>query len=189
LERPKLLPQHQIIKTTTELTLTYSSPDRPETSLTSAWFPVIIGLTVIFFESTNTMSGANTGHWLLALCHWLWGQTNEASVALANLVLRKLGHFCGYGTLGLLFYRAWLISLRRRWKGPRSRLPFSAAALAVLCTFAVACADELHQHFLEGRTSSFYDVLLDTAGAILLIRLFTLVLTLRRKRLLETYPV
>ncbi len=161
-------------------------PQQP--TMISAWLPVLFGLTVIFFESTNTMSGANTGHWLFDLCNWLWGQSDQASIEIANMFIRKLGHFCGYGTLALLFRRAWFITLSRSWQGARSRLPFSAAALAVICTFAVACADELHQHFLAGRTSSFYDVLLDTAGAVLFNRVFMLIISRRRRHLLESTP-
>jgi VanZ family protein len=158
-----------------------------EPALPLAWLPVLFGLTVIFFESTRTMSGANTGRWLLELCHSLWGQTDDAPVAVANIVLRKFGHFCGYGILSLLFRRAWYWSLRRSWQGPRSRLPFSAAALAVLCTCVVSCLDEWHQSFLPGRTSSIYDVLLDTAGAIVFTRAFMFVMARRRRKLLESY--
>jgi VanZ family protein len=149
-----------------------STNDTQGPTLAMAWLPVLFGLTVISFESTNTMSGANTSRWLLDIFHWLWGQTDLNSVDVVNLLLRKFGHFCGYGTLGVLFRRAWYVSLRRSWEGPRSRLPFSASALAVIFTFSVACLDEVHQRFLVGRTSSFYDVLLDTAGAILFIKAF-----------------
>jgi VanZ family protein len=154
-------------------------------TLTMAWLPVLFGLTVILFESTRLMSGANTNRWLLDLCQRLWGKADVGSVEVMNLALRKLGHFCGYGALGLLFRRAWLISLRRFWKGPRSRLSFSAAALAVICIFIVASMDELHQRFLPGRFSSFYDVLLDTLGAIVFIRIVIFVTARRRKKLLQ----
>lgn len=164
----------------------HSSPDNTqEPTLVMAWLPVLFGLTVIFFESTRTMSGANTGRWLLDLCHALWGQTDEGPVETANLILRKTGHFCGYGILGLFFRRAWYISLRKSWEGSRRRLPFAAAALAVFCIFCVASADEIHQSFLPGRTSSIYDVLLDTAGALLFNRLFFVVMARRRRKLLE----
>jgi len=162
-----------------------STNDAQGQTLAMAWVPVMFGLTVICFESTSTMSSANTARWLLEILQSLRGQTDGASVETANLLLRKLGHFCGYGTLGLLFRRAWTISLRRSWEGPRSRLPFAAAALAVICTFCVACLDEVHQRFLVGRTSSFYDVLLDTAGAILFNRILTIVVARRRRALLE----
>jgi len=166
-----------------------STDDAQGTTLAMAWLPVIFGITVICFESTSTMSSANTGRWLLDILHSLWGQPDGSAVEVANLLLRKAGHFCGYGTLGLLFRRAWSITLRRSWDGSRSRLPFSAAALAVICTFCVASLDELHQRFLVGRTSSFYDVILDTAGAIFLIKVWDIVIVRRRRALLENAAI
>jgi VanZ family protein len=162
-----------------------STDDAQGTTLAMAWLPVMVGISVICGESTSTMSGANTGRWLLDILHSLWGQTDGSAVQVANLLLRKVGHFCGYGTLGLLFRRAWYISLKPSWEGSLSRLPFSAAALAVTCTFCVASLDELHQRFLVGRTSSFYDVLLDTAGAIFFIKAWDIVIARRRRVLLE----
>jgi VanZ family protein len=162
-----------------------STDTTQEPTLAMAWLPVLLGLTVICFESTKVMSGANTDRWLLHLYHWLWGETDVLSIETANLILRKLGHFCGYGTLGLLFGRAWLITMRRSRQGQRSRLAFTASVLGVLCTFTVASVDELHQRYLLGRTSSIYDVLLDALGAILFIRIFTLVLSQRSKKLLQ----
>jgi VanZ family protein len=160
-----------------------STNENQGATLAMAWLPVLVGLSVICCESTSALSSAHTGRWLQDLLNSLWGQTDWTFVKVANFLLRKLGHFCGYGILGLLFRRGWTISLRRSWEGPQSRLPFSAAALAVLCTFLVACLDEVHQRFLVGRSSSFYDVLLDTVGAILFIRVVG-VLTARRGRAL-----
>jgi VanZ family protein len=154
-------------------------------TLPMAWLPVFFGLGVIACESTALMSGANTGHWLLNLCHSLWGQTDDATFQTTHFLLRKLGHFTGYGLLSLLFRRAWLITFRRTWKGQRSRLPFSAAALAVGCTFAVACLDEWHQSFLPGRTSTPYDVMIDTTGALLFNLALTAYMTRRRRALVE----
>jgi VanZ family protein len=148
-------------------------------TLVMAWLPAAIGVLVICLESTKTMSAANTGHWLLAVCHWLWGQVATPDLATANFVLRKLGHFCGYGTLALLFRRGWYATLLR--SGPRSRLPVAASMLAIFCTFLVASLDELHQSFLAGRSSRFQDVLLDTAGAIL-FHVFFMVFMARQSR-------
>jgi VanZ family protein len=159
------------------------SPQHP--ALPKAWLPVFFGVAVVACESTALMSAANTSHWLLDLCHSLWGQTDSASFELTHFLLRKLGHFTGYGLLSLLFRRAWSTTLRHTWKGPRSRLPFSAAALAVLCTFVIACLDEWHQRYLLGRTSSPYDVLIDTSGAILLNVALTYYMARRRRALLQ----
>jgi VanZ family protein len=162
-----------------------STNDSQGPTLAMAWLPVLFGLTVVSLESTSAMSSANTGRWLLDIVHSLGVQMGGTPVEVANFLLRKLGHFVGYGTLGLLFRRGWTISLRRSWVGPRSRLPFSASALAVFCTFCVASLDEVHQRFLVGRTSSFYDVLLDTVGAILFLRVATIVIARRRRALLD----
>src|SRR5258708_5450305 len=62
----------------------------------------------------------------------------------------KLGHFCGYGTLSLLFYRAWFVSVSGFWKGSRRGLRLEAVGLAVSSTFIIACLDEWHQSFLAG---------------------------------------
>lgn len=136
-------------------------------TLPMAWLPAVFGLVVISVESTVLMRGANTGRWLMDLCESVWGYSDGSTIATANIVLRKLGHFTGYGTLGLLFRRGWFASLRRRWAGTRGGLRAAAMTLAVVSTFLVASLDEWHQSFLVGRVSSPYDVLLDTTGAIL----------------------
>ena len=104
------------------------------------------------------------------------------SPAIVNEVCRKVGHFFGYGMIGLLFRNAWhssirahLVAIRHRWLGNRllgRRLMVSVSALSIFCTFIVASLDELHQRFVPGRVSSFRDVLLDTTGALVLNLVF-----------------
>jgi VanZ family protein len=117
------------------------------------------------------------------LCDTIWGRADGSTVAMANLALRKVGHFTGYGILGLFFRRGWYASLRRRWMGTRSGLRGAAMALAVLSTFLVASADEWHQSVLPGRVSSPYDILLDTTGAVLFNIALLKILALRRARM------
>ena len=152
-------------------------------TLPMAWLPAIFGLVVISVESTALMRGANTGRWLADLCESVWGYSDGSTIATANVVLRKVGHFTGYGTLGLLFRRGWYASLRRQWQGTRSGLRAAAMILAVLSTFLVASLDEWHQAFLAGRVSSRYDVLLDTTGAILFNLAMLKFLAWRRNRM------
>ena len=91
-------------------------------TIAMAWVPAFFGLMVIFFESTAVMSGANTSRWLLDLCHALWGQQDGASFEMSHLVLRKLGHLCGYGILGLMFRRGWYRTARSYLMWSRSQL-------------------------------------------------------------------
>jgi VanZ family protein len=143
------------------------------------WAAVFFGLSVIWMESTVLMGGGNTSRWLLDVCHALWGQTDTATFEKTHLLLRKVGHFTGYGLLSVLFYRAWHASVDLFWKGSRKGLRLEAAGLAVVCTFVVACLDEWHQSFLEGRVSSFRDVMIDTSGAIVFTTVTMLVLARR----------
>jgi VanZ family protein len=74
-------------------------------------------------------------------------------------LIRKCGHFTGYGLLGLAWLRAWWMTL------PRS-LFFIDAVLALLGTALIASSDEFHQSHLSNRTGSPWDVLLDCSGAL-----------------------
>jgi VanZ family protein len=66
-----------------------------------------------------------------------------------DLLLRKSAHVAEYVILGGLLFRA----LGRE-------LPAVAAGLAYACT------DEIHQHFVRGRTGSPVDLLFDAAGVV-----------------------
>jgi VanZ family protein len=94
--------------------------------------------------------------------HWLpvavWAAVIFALSSLQGLdsglgvwddVLRKLGHVTEYAVLGALLERA----LRR---------PLPAFVLGV----AYAASDELHQHFVPGRTGAPLDVAIDAVGVL-----------------------
>ncbi|MGB9414755.1 MAG: VanZ family protein [Acidobacteriaceae bacterium] len=142
-----------------------------------AWLPAAIGVLVICLESSDYLSAANTRDLLEHL--WAWsGWATHPHFSADNHVLRKMGHFLGYGTLSLLFYRGrrlsgQILSIRR----PR----LADAAFSLLCTLVVASADEYHQSFLPSRTGRPQDVLLDSAGAALFLLLLQLWLRLRRR--------
>jgi VanZ family protein len=143
-----------------------------------AWLPATIGVLVICLESTNYFSAVNTRN----LLQYLWasfGGVSHPDMDLDNHILRKTGHFVGYGTLSLLFY------LGRRRSGRilslwRPRL--TDVALSFVWTLAVASADEYHQSFLPSRTGVPQDVLLDIAGGTVFLLLLQLWLLLRRRR-------
>jgi VanZ family protein len=142
-----------------------------------AWLPAAIGVLVICLESSDYLSAANTRDLLEHL--WAWsGWATHPHFSADNHVLRKTGHFLGYGTLSLLFYRGrrlsgQILSIRR----PR----LADTAFSLLCTLVVASADEYHQSFLPSRTGRPQDVLLDSAGAALFLLLLQLWLRLRRR--------
>jgi VanZ family protein len=102
---------------------------------------------------------------------------SDARWALIHLLVRKSGHFIGYGLLGLAWLRAWWMTL------PRSMFLVDAV-LALLGTAMTASADEFHQSFLPNRTGSPWDVLLDCGGALAMqLLVYVLMRMLRPKRL------
>ena len=96
-----------------------------------------------------------------------------------HYILRKGGHFLGYGILGYLCFRAFVHTLK-------STSHITNAALAIVCASFVAALDEWHQSFLHDRTGQFQDVALDTLGAVALVSLATIFVSRRR---IQTAPL
>lgn len=150
------------------------------TRLFLAWLPAIFWIGIIMLESTPYFGADHTGSWLAYIVGPLFGHSALKYVDFVNHIMRKTGHFTGYGMLSFLLYRGWreitLIQVEDRLK-PALRSPeflkalrrlwcARACALAILTTFLVASADEFHQTFFPNRTGLFRDVLLDTTGAL-----------------------
>lgn len=166
----------------------YQLPERH--AVRRAWVPVLFSLIFVCCTSTSFMGGSHTqvlvNHvWRTFLGSWHWDLT-----ASVNTVGRKVGHFLGYGMIGLLFRNAWHTSLRAGLMRLGESLAtlqgmISVSALSVLCTFVVASLDELHQRFVPGRVSSFRDVMVNTTGAIVLNVAFWTVCAHRRSKALN----
>ncbi len=127
-----------------------------------AWLPALLGVCVIFMESSESFGANHTSSPLRAAWQTLFGLVPDARWEVIHHLLRKSGHFIGYGTLGLLFYRAWHQTARILHR-LTPRLKNILYALA--CTLIVASSDEYHQHLLPNRTGTPQDVLLDMIGA------------------------
>jgi VanZ family protein len=172
--------------------ITPSLPPHPaiRRSLRYAWIAVCCGVAVICVESSPFGGGNNTGR----LLHDLWPNQlarnwNPAAFGLVHHLLRKLGHFTGYGTLSLLFNNAWHRSARFYLGIIGGQLRFAAYTLAVAFTFFIGCMDEWHQKIVPGRTSTFHDVLIDTSGALCFnIVLWAIRIHRRRKIIAEWFP-
>lgn len=72
-----------------------------------------------------------------------------------DFVLHKLGHIFAYGFLGVALYMA--TSCSAKW------------GISIAAIFAAS--DEMHQHFIAGRSSRFWDIMLDILAATCFIYL------------------
>ncbi|HEV2485010.1 MAG TPA: VanZ family protein [Terracidiphilus sp.] len=125
----------------------------------NAWWPVAVGICIIAIESTKYLGADDTSGPLRLIYQAIFGPVSNARWDLIHHLIRKSGHFIGYGALGLAWLRAWWMTL------PRT-LFLQDAMLALLGTAMTASVDEYHQSFLPNRTSSILDVLLDCCGAL-----------------------
>ncbi len=151
------------------LTNPYAGAPIRRSVLLQAWLPVFLFSLVFAAESTSYLGSNHTSQPLHNLLHSFLGASFlgasiDRNWGFTHHVLRKIGHFTGYGMLSLVCFRGFRLTLCNTASWLRRSL--AAHALAVLVTIVVASADEIHQTFLPNRTGSFSDVLLDTAGAV-----------------------
>ncbi len=139
----------------------------------NAWLPVIIGTVMIAISSSNLFSSDNTSGPFRWVFEAIFGPVADRRWHIIHFFIRKGAHFLGYGVYGLLWLRAWWLTL------PNTRF-FQDAALAILGCCVVASSDEFHQTFLSRRSGSPRDVLLDCTGAATLLMISYIVMRIFR---------
>ncbi len=97
-------------------------------------------------------------------------QSVDDLVEKFNHIVRKNAHFFAYLVLGIL-----MVNLLRRVgiKG------FKVFVLALAICILYAISDEVHQLFVPGRGAQVKDVLIDSAGAMVGVGLYAVVLMMR----------
>ena len=139
-----------------ETDLTASRPN-----LVRAWWPAIVWIGLIAFESTDFFSSEHTGSMLYTILTRLFGHIDFYKFLVFHHYLRKTGHVVGYGMLSLLLLRGWRATL-----GRDHALLLRTALLSWLGTAFVAAMDEWHQSYIPSRTGSIWDVALDTVAGV-----------------------
>jgi VanZ family protein len=137
----------------------------------ATWWPVVAAIGIICLESTEMMGANYTSGPFRHFFEAIFGPVSDHRWEHVHMLIRKSGHFIGYGLVGLAWFRAWARSF--------SRLSFyRPALLAIAGTALVASCDEYHQTFLPNRTGTYKDVLIDCTGAIVLLTVEYFVLRL-----------
>ena len=133
----------------------------------------MVWLGVIRMESTDTASAANTTVVLYKVIAVIAPHVQPSLVQQLDEVLRKSGHFLGYGILSVLVFlalrntnrdrvrpllcRTWGTYLSDLWRA-------EWVLIGMLATVVTASFDEIHQTFIPSRTGRWQDVVLDTIG-------------------------
>jgi len=122
------------------------------------WLPPLLGTAGILAFSGDLGSAAHTrelAEWLLSWLPFL----GPARLMEGHGYLRKAVHVTAYGSLYLLWFRAW--------RGHISSRPGAAMLWPLILCLATALADEGHQALVPSRGGSLWDVALDFSAASL----------------------
>lgn len=110
---------------------------------------------IFFFSGQDGVSSSNLSYRVARLVSRLLN--GQVSADRIHPFLRKLAHFGIFAVEGFLLTLALCATWRRT---------FLSASLALSACAAMACLNELHQRFSEGRVCSLRDVLIDSSGAL-----------------------
>ena len=125
------------------------------------WLPLLIWLGVIFVGSTSVMSAEHTSRYIVPFLLWLKPGMSPKAIWIILVVARKCAHVIEYTVLALLLWRAL-----RSVPALRTKTLMVFGAVLLVCAL-FAASDEFHQTFVQSRTPSVRDVLLDVAGSFL----------------------
>ena len=124
--------------------------------------PFMLWIGVIFYLSSGNASMSNTSRFIRPLLEFLFPNTPEETLIVYHSYIRKLAHPTVYAILAFFAARAFSGSLnkilQKRW-----------FVVSLLTVFIVASLDELNQSFIASRTGNFRDILLDTAGGLVML--------------------
>ncbi|MDX2029603.1 MAG: VanZ family protein, partial [Blastocatellia bacterium] len=121
------------------------------------WLPPLAWMAAIFYFSTDSFSGENTGSLLFDIFHFVFPSLTYEQFRPIHFVIRKAAHFTEYGLLALLLFRAFRSGNAVRWH-------WRWAVGAWLLVVIYALTDEYHQTFVASRTGTINDSLVDILG-------------------------
>lgn len=131
------------------------------------WLPPLVWMALIYLFSTSAFSEEDTASLLLPILRTLFPEVSPENLSKIHFFIRKMSHFIEFAILSLL----WLRTLRGEWEG---RI-YPLFLIAFLLSTIYAVLDEFHQSFVNVRTASYLDILIDSLGAassLLVLKMF-----------------
>ena len=122
-----------------------------------SWALVAAWAFLIFFMSSNTGTGLNTGLGIFSSIYRAMQAVQEQLLGPGVDALSSIAHFCEYTMFGALLANAL-----------RCHMPLRRACLiAIACASLYGVSDEVHQLFVPERMCDPVDWMVDTAGSAL----------------------
>lgn len=126
--------------------------------------PVAVALMIFLFSAQPAEESSELSNGVvLKIIDFLAGinPSIEPDVFLEKLStpVRKAAHITEYAVFYLTLFLAWYVSGLEKRK---------CVGITMLIVFLYACADEVHQIFVDGRAGRFTDVMIDCSGGIVI---------------------
>lgn len=118
---------------------------------------MIIWMIFIFIMSNNNGNDSSSQSNFFANIILQFININRETL---TFIIRKAAHMSEYAILALLTYYAL------------TKIAFNKKIIfqiTFLISFLYACSDEFHQLFISGRSGQFTDVLIDSAGCLIML--------------------
>lgn len=161
-----------MIESQTDLTMSSTISNQKPQSKLRYWLPPVLWMAVIFYFSTDSFSGENTGSVFYTILQFFIPSLTLEQFQPIHFLIRKSAHFTEYGILALFLFRSFRGGVTRNWS-------WQWAIYSWLILAGYALLDEFHQTFTNFRGGSIYDSLIDISGGTTALLLLCLV---RRKR-------
>lgn len=150
--------------------------------LAIVWMCIIFAFSAQTKEESGAVSESFTYHMVSSTRTFFHLDLSDARVKeIADTIeglVRKAAHMAEYGILSVLLY-IWIGQWEMRF--------LRRGGTAVGATAVYAATDEIHQLFVAGRSGRFSDVCIDSAGALVGVIVFVLLVRLvkhvRKRRL------
>ncbi len=129
-------------------------------NIVKIWSPVVLWVCCIFLLSTDAFSSENTSRILERLLRFLSPHISAHDIDIIHYFVRKAAHMIEYCIMSLLLFHSFrnTFNLKGHWHW---------ALYSLIIIVGIAASDELHQWFVESRTSSVIDVGIDITGGML----------------------
>ncbi|MBM4146888.1 MAG: VanZ family protein [Nitrospira sp.] len=129
------------------------------------WLPPLAWMAFIF-PTNESLSSHNTSQIIIPVLKWFLPYAGQATIDALHALIRKFAHFFSYALLAFLLLRAF--------RGNNSIWRPQWAVYAGLIAIGYGLLDEYAQTFIQSRTGSFYDWLIDSSGVIVMMGLISL---------------
>jgi VanZ family protein len=140
----------------------FSNRNTLATQAVKYWLPVLLMLGVMYYFSTDVLSGDNTASIIEKILGWFVSEPSAHLIRGLNYGLRKFMHFFEYAILAGLLFRAFRADSSTRWQWRWA--VYSFAVVSIWATL-----DEYHQTTTRDRTGSVRDVVIDAAGGFFML--------------------